>query len=157
MWEYVGGWGRQIFFFNKLYQKKDYKMFCSLLSSVPIRCLAKAYFASGLHMLLSWYSGSFQHYCLQDTEIVSSHHACVACRVSAPVLQCPGSFPSGSWEMLLPSNDSPQSTLLKSELCGSSALTSSAKLLLFCCVCEDTSLLQSTLVVLKACALEAAS
>lgn len=55
---------------------------CSVLSSVPIRCLAKAYLASGLHMLLSWYSGSFQHYCLQDTEIVSSHLACVVCWVS---------------------------------------------------------------------------
>lgn len=44
---------------------------CSVLSSVPIRCLTKAYLASGLHMLLSWYSGSFQYYCLQDTAIVS--------------------------------------------------------------------------------------
>lgn len=49
---------------------------CSVLSSVPIGCLTKAYLASGLHMLLSWYSGSFQYYCIQDTAIVSDRFAC---------------------------------------------------------------------------------
>lgn len=69
LWQSIGGLGGGEIFTWQTVAKRT--LTCSVLSSVPIRCLTKAYLASGLHMLLSWYSGSFQYYCLQDTAIVS--------------------------------------------------------------------------------------
>lgn len=99
-----GGWRRHVFFMcQTVPQKKDSKTFCSVLSSVPFRCLAKAHLASGLHMFLCWYSGSFQHNCLQDTEIVSSYLACVVSALKASQLLCPRTqgfnFSTTAWNL----------------------------------------------------------
>lgn len=134
-------------------------MFCSFLSicqmsckSIPCQWSAHALqriFRQLSALLSPGYKDSKFPLCLCGLLNLSSKSP------SAPVPQCPGSSPPSSCEILLPSNTSPQSTLLKSQLCDSSALASPAQLP-FCHVCEGT-FLSSTPVILKGCALEAAS
>ena len=150
---------------HKLYQKKDRNMFCSLLSTYQMSCKS---------ILCQWSAHAPQLIFRQLSALLSPGYRdskfspCVVCWVSAlkaSQLLCPhaqGVFhPIAekyfSFPILLTSSSSPQSAFLTSELRGSSALASPARLLLFCHACEDTSLLSLTPVFLKDYALEAAS